>query len=118
MFIVCCSDCSYCPSDPSLSGSTWVVEQCLMAWDFLSSSRELVGFVLPPAKRMLAALVPPKGKVMTGNTAATPNGDRCRAPAAFRFRKNQKTFLCFFLALMVVAIFADELRTWVRKMIR
>ena len=34
-----------------------------MAWDFLSSSRDLVGLVLPPAKRMIGALVPPAGKV-------------------------------------------------------
>lgn len=34
-----------------------------MAWDFLSSSRDLVGFVLPPARRMIDALTPPTGKV-------------------------------------------------------
>lgn len=50
-------------SDPALSGRTWAVEQALMAWDFLSSSRDLVGLVLPPAKRMIGGLTPPTGKV-------------------------------------------------------
>lgn len=34
-----------------------------MAWEFLSSSRDLVGLVLPPAKRMIRAITPPTGKV-------------------------------------------------------
>ncbi|CAN0162429.1 unnamed protein product, partial [Laminaria digitata] len=49
-------------SNPALSGCSWAVEQSLMAWDFLSSSRDLVGFVLPPARRMIDALTPPMGK--------------------------------------------------------
>lgn len=40
-----------------------------MAWDFLSSSRDLVGLVLPPAKRMIGALMPPSGKVGFGSRA-------------------------------------------------
>ncbi|CAB1111529.1 unnamed protein product [Ectocarpus sp. CCAP 1310/34] len=35
-----------------------------MAWDFLSSSRDLVGMVLPPTKRMIHALTPPTGKAV------------------------------------------------------
>lgn len=50
-------------SDPALSGCSKTVEQALMAWDFLSSSRDLVGIVLPPTKRMIHALTPPTGKV-------------------------------------------------------
>lgn len=50
-------------SDPALSGCSKTVEQALMAWDFLSSSRDLVGMVLPPTKRMIHALTPPTGKV-------------------------------------------------------
>lgn len=53
-------------SDPALSGCSAAVEQALMAWDFLSCSRDLVGLVLPPAKRMIDALTPPTGKVGSG----------------------------------------------------
>ncbi|CAN0075305.1 unnamed protein product, partial [Ectocarpus fasciculatus] len=52
------------PCDPALSGCSKTVEQALMAWDFLSSSRDLVGIVLPPTKRMIHALTPPTGKAV------------------------------------------------------
>lgn len=60
---VCLSVCLVYFSDPALSGCSAAVEQALMAWDFLSCSRDLVGLVLPPAKRMIDALTPPTGKV-------------------------------------------------------
>ncbi|CAM9192953.1 unnamed protein product, partial [Scytosiphon promiscuus] len=58
------------PSDPALSGCYKTVEQALMAWEFLSSSRDLVGLVLPPAKRMIRAITPPTGKAVAIPTSS------------------------------------------------